>query len=206
MAIPGKWDITLVLLCVSPFCCSRSSSLSDVPYTMQESLFFVVEAMTVLQWSRASDYVGRKPILLIGLVGTIASMLSFGFSTTFLGLVISRCLTGLLNGNVGVMKSAMGDLTDATNRAEGFALMPVTWAIGCTVSSACYMSSELQLIWSVWLARTIARRGFGASTRSLAECIPGKVLEHLRLSPPLHCYCQCGHCHLLPHARTLQGE
>lgn len=99
--------------------------------------------MTVLQWSRASDYVGRKPVLLIGMAGSIASMLAFGFSTTFFGLVISRCLTGLLNGNVGVLKSAMGDLTDATNRAEGFALMPVTWAIGCTVSGPSLSSDFL---------------------------------------------------------------
>ncbi|GLB44900.1 putative major facilitator superfamily protein [Lyophyllum shimeji] len=90
-----------------------------------ESLFFVTEAATVLQWSRLSDHVGRKPILLLGLFGTAASMLSFGLSRTFWGLVISRCLCGLLNGNIGVMKSVMGELTDATNRAEGFSLMPV---------------------------------------------------------------------------------
>ncbi|KAF8813402.1 hypothetical protein BYT27DRAFT_6370181 [Phlegmacium glaucopus] len=43
-------------------------------------------------------------------------------------IVISRCLCGLLNGNIGVMKSCMGELTDPTNRAEAFALMPVIWA------------------------------------------------------------------------------
>jgi len=48
-------------------------------------------------------------------------------------LVISRCLCGLLNGNIGVMKSVMGELTDPTNRAEGFSLMPVVWATGATL-------------------------------------------------------------------------
>ncbi|KAF8969098.1 major facilitator superfamily domain-containing protein [Flammula alnicola] len=100
---------------------------------MIESLFFATEAMTVLQWSRASDYVGRKPVLLIGLIGTALSMLSFGLSRTFWMLVISRCLTGLLNGNIGVMKSVMGELTDSTNRAEGFSLMPVVWGFGATM-------------------------------------------------------------------------
>ncbi|KAL0573238.1 hypothetical protein V5O48_008726 [Marasmius crinis-equi] len=98
-----------------------------------ESLFFVTQAFTVLQWSRASDRVGRKPILLIGLVGGAVSMLCFGLSRTFWTLVLSRCLTGLLNGNVGVMKSTMGDLTDQSNRAEGFSLMPVVWSIGATL-------------------------------------------------------------------------
>ncbi|KAJ2934959.1 hypothetical protein H1R20_g2101, partial [Candolleomyces eurysporus] len=95
-----------------------------------ESLFFATEAMTVLQWSRVSDRIGRKPVLLLGLVGTILSMLSFGLSRTFWALVVSRCLCGLLNGNIGVMKSAMGELTDPTNQARAFALMPVIWAAG----------------------------------------------------------------------------
>ncbi|KAF5379817.1 hypothetical protein D9615_005697 [Tricholomella constricta] len=98
-----------------------------------ESLFFATEAATVLQWSRISDHVGRKPILLIGLFGLSISMLSFGLSRTFWGLVVSRCLCGLLNGNIGVMKSVMGELTDSSNRAEGFSLMPVVWAAGVTL-------------------------------------------------------------------------
>ncbi|KAG6807357.1 hypothetical protein H0H92_007876 [Tricholoma furcatifolium] len=100
---------------------------------MIESLFFVAEAMTVLHWSRLSDQIGRKPILLIGLFGVTVSTLSFGLSRTFWGLVVSRCMCGLLNGNVGVMKSVMGDLTDSTNRAEGFSLMPMVWAAGATL-------------------------------------------------------------------------
>jgi MFS family permease len=98
-----------------------------------ESLFFATEAITVLQWGRVSDRVGRKPVLLVGLFGIVLSMLSFGLSRTFWMLVISRCLTGLLNGNIGVMKSVMGELTDSTNRAEGFSFMPVVWGLGATL-------------------------------------------------------------------------
>ncbi|KAJ7116527.1 major facilitator superfamily domain-containing protein, partial [Mycena epipterygia] len=98
-----------------------------------ESLFFLTEAMTVFQWSRASDHIGRKPILMIGLFGTAASILCFGLSRTFWALVVSRCLCGLLNGNIGVMKSAMGDLTDRTNRAEGYAYLPIVWATGASL-------------------------------------------------------------------------
>ncbi|KAF8902180.1 major facilitator superfamily domain-containing protein [Mucidula mucida] len=98
-----------------------------------ESLFFATEAMTVLHWSRLSDSIGRKPVLFIGLIGTTLSMFLFGLSRTFWALVVSRSLTGLLNGNIGVMKSVMGDLTDSSNRAEGFALMPVVWSFGATM-------------------------------------------------------------------------
>ncbi|KIK52657.1 hypothetical protein GYMLUDRAFT_1028562 [Collybiopsis luxurians FD-317 M1] len=98
-----------------------------------ESLFYATEAMTVLQWSRASDTIGRKPILLIGVAGSMISMLLFGLSTTFWALVVSRCLTGLLNGNIGIMKSTIADLTDPTNRAEGISMIPAVWSFGATM-------------------------------------------------------------------------
>ncbi|KAI9443934.1 MFS general substrate transporter [Lactarius indigo] len=97
------------------------------------SLYFAAEAVTVLQWSRLSDYIGRKPVLLCGLLGTVLSSVLFGLSRSFSALVFSRCLHGMLNGNIGVMKSMMADLTDETNMARGFSLIPVTWAIGSTI-------------------------------------------------------------------------
>ncbi|KAK2462968.1 hypothetical protein APHAL10511_005020 [Amanita phalloides] len=118
-----------------------------------ESLYSIAEAATVLQWGRISDRIGRKPVLLVGLFGAALSMLFFGLSRSFMTLVISRCLCGILNGNIGeqnssigttptpateiiigVMKSAMGELLDPTNRAEGLALLPIIWSVGATIA------------------------------------------------------------------------
>lgn len=55
----------------------------------------MTEALTVLQWSRLSDQVGRKPIMILGLFGSSVSILSFGLSRTFLWLVI-RYLTAVI--------------------------------------------------------------------------------------------------------------
>jgi MFS family permease len=97
------------------------------------SLYFAAEAATILQWSRLSDYIGRKPVLLCGLLGTIISIILFGLSRSFWALVFSRCLNGMLNGNIGVIKSMLAELTDETNMARGFSLIPVIWALGGTI-------------------------------------------------------------------------
>ncbi|KAI1797427.1 MFS general substrate transporter [Ganoderma leucocontextum] len=98
-----------------------------------ESSFYAVEAICVLQWGRASDRIGRKPVLLGGLLGLTLSMIGFGLSTKYWALVISRCAEGALNGNIGVSKSMMAEITDSTNRARGFAYLPMIWSLGSTI-------------------------------------------------------------------------
>lgn len=99
----------------------------------QQSLFFATQAVTVFHWARISDRVGRKPVILVGLFGLTISMYCFGLSRTFAGLVISRCLSGALNGNIGVIKSMMGELTDSTNVARAFAFQPIPWSLGASL-------------------------------------------------------------------------
>jgi hypothetical protein len=52
----------------------------------------------------------------------------------------SRFLAGALNGNIGVMKSMLAEITDETNAARAFGIVPLSWAIGNTVG---YVSSML---------------------------------------------------------------
>ncbi|KAG6827619.1 hypothetical protein H0H92_011076 [Tricholoma furcatifolium] len=98
-----------------------------------QSLFFLTQACTVLHWSRTSDFVGRKPVILIGLFGLSVSMFCFGLSRSFWSLVLSRCLNGALNGNIGVIKSMMVELTDSTNIAQAYAYFPISWSTGGTL-------------------------------------------------------------------------
>ncbi|PFH47258.1 hypothetical protein AMATHDRAFT_152581 [Amanita thiersii Skay4041] len=100
---------------------------------MMQSIFYIAQALTMLHWSRISDRVGRKPIILAGLAGLSLSMYCFGLSTTFWGLVISRSLSGALNGNLSVIKSMMTELTDSTNIARAYTYIPIASSTGSTL-------------------------------------------------------------------------
>ncbi|KIY70801.1 MFS general substrate transporter [Cylindrobasidium torrendii FP15055 ss-10] len=100
---------------------------------LMQSLFFFTQAFTVLHWSRLSDRIGRKPVILTGLAGLAISMYCFGLSKTFPGLVTSRALNGALNGNIGVIKSMMAEMTDSTNIAQAYAYMPISWSTGAVL-------------------------------------------------------------------------
>jgi len=98
-----------------------------------ESSFYVTEAMFVLQWGVLSDRIGRKPVLLIGVSGLCIPMLFFGLSKHFMTFIVCRCAIGLLNGNIGVIKSMVGDIADPSNMTRAFSLLLTAWSSGAVL-------------------------------------------------------------------------
>lgn len=74
------------------------------------SAFAFSEALTGFFWGSVSDRVGRKPVLLLGCAGTMLSLLIVGFSTNFWVALFGRVVGGILNGNIGVIQTMVGEL------------------------------------------------------------------------------------------------
>ncbi|KAI0302823.1 major facilitator superfamily transporter [Multifurca ochricompacta] len=97
------------------------------------SFHYAAEALTTFHWNRLSDHIGRKPVLLSCLMGMIISIIMFGLSHSFWALVLSRCFHGAMKGLIGVVKSMIAELTDETNAAQGFSLLPITLAFSYVI-------------------------------------------------------------------------
>lgn len=84
-------------------------SLPDATISSQAGVlhasFTAAQFVTAMVWGRLSETRGRKFVLLIGLLGTCASSLAFGLSTSFWQALLFRTLGGALNGNVGVLRT-----------------------------------------------------------------------------------------------------
>ena len=65
-----------------------------------------------------------------GLLGTAISAICFGFSPTYSIAVLSRFIWGILNGNIGVTKTYLGEISDDTNSARGMSLYGVIGGSG----------------------------------------------------------------------------
>lgn len=63
-------------------------------------------------WGWVSDKLGRRPILLFGVLATVATELLFGFSQNFVWAILARLLWGLLNGNIGVAKTYISEVRE----------------------------------------------------------------------------------------------
>ncbi|KAJ9609491.1 hypothetical protein H2200_005818 [Cladophialophora chaetospira] len=99
--------------------------------------FSFSEALCSLVWGALSDRIGRKPCLLLGCFGTILSLMMVGFSTSFTMALIGRLLGGILNGNIGVIQTVVGELTTKPEwEPKAFVIMPFIWAIGTILGPA----------------------------------------------------------------------
>lgn len=91
-------------------------SLSDSVISSQAGVlhasFTAAQLLTAMMWGRVADSrrFGRKKVILIGLTGTMISCLGFGFSKTFWQALFFRCLGGVTNGNVGVLRTMISEI------------------------------------------------------------------------------------------------
>lgn len=83
---------------------------------MLASLFQAAQVFTSFLLGRLSDFIGRKPILVLGNIAGTLSMLAFGLAGTYNGAATARFVGGLLNGVIGYVQCfSVGGIEKMTN-------------------------------------------------------------------------------------------
>jgi len=81
-------------------------------------------------WGWLSDRVGRKPVLLFGLVTSAFFNVVFGFTRSYEAACFIRVLTGATNFVVGSLRSMVAELTDDSNQAQAMSIYSMSWIVG----------------------------------------------------------------------------
>ena len=81
-------------------------------------------------WGRISDRVGRRPILIFGLLGSAASYLVFAYAGTLAVLFLSRIMAGVGGATVPVAQAYITDITPPERRAGNLGLIGAAFGLG----------------------------------------------------------------------------
>lgn len=104
-------------------------SLITVLYAIAQ--FFAAPLLGTL-----SDRYGRRPVLLISMLGSAVGYVIFGIGGALWILFLSRLIDGFTGGNISTASAYITDVTSAENRAKGLALLGVALGLGFIIGPA----------------------------------------------------------------------
>ncbi len=132
------------------------------------AIFSVMQLVAAPLWGSLSDRIGRKPVLIIGILGNALSLLLFGLSTELWMLFAARTLGGALSS--AMMPTAMayiGDVTSHHDRGSGMGVMGAAMGIGMVLGPGI----------SGWLAEfSLSLPFFVGAAIALAAIVPVQLI------------------------------
>tara|TARA_Y100000766_G_scaffold278070_1_gene284342 strand:+ start:11640 stop:12986 length:1347 start_codon:yes stop_codon:yes gene_type:complete len=127
-------------------------------------------------WGGLSDRIGRRPVLMIGLVGNTVFFTMFGLANTLLMALVARFLAGVFNGNIAVARAYIGDISSPKQLAGRMGLIGAAFGLGFTVGP--FLGGELSAPaerWDIFVDTIFETHPY------LLPCILASVLSILSL-------------------------
>ena len=81
-------------------------------------------------WGRWSDRIGRRPIILVGLIGSCLSYLTLALATSLTLVFVARIVGGIAGANIPAAQAYIADVTTPANRAKGMGMIGAAFGLG----------------------------------------------------------------------------
>ncbi|XP_014750754.1 PREDICTED: major facilitator superfamily domain-containing protein 10 isoform X2 [Sturnus vulgaris] len=97
------------------------------------SIFSLLQFFSSPLTGAVSDHWGRRPVILMTVMGLIASYSLWAASRTFGVFLLSRIIGGISKGNVSLSTAIIADLHSPKARSKGMAMIGVAFSLGFTL-------------------------------------------------------------------------
>ncbi|MFO8175216.1 MAG: MFS transporter [Longimicrobiales bacterium] len=118
-----------IVLPLLPFYADRFGA-SGTQVGLLITVYSIAQLFLAPIWGRLSDRVGRRPILLLGLMGSAASYVVFAYADTLTVLFLSRIMAGIGGATVPVAQAYIADITPPEKRAGNLGLIGAAFGLG----------------------------------------------------------------------------
>lgn len=109
---------------------SKKYGLSDFQNGLLFASFSICQFISTPIIGRLSDKYGRRPLLIVSIIGTALSFLTMAFAPNFWFLFLARAIDGLTAGNIPVAFAVISDLTKPEERAKAFGKVGAAFSFG----------------------------------------------------------------------------
>jgi multidrug resistance protein len=131
-------------------------------------------------WGRLSDRIGRRPVILIGLLGSALSYAMFALVDSLPMLFVARSLAGIAGANIPTAQAFIADITTPETRARGMGMVGAAFGLGFIFGPAIGgFMSRWGYAAPAWFASGISLLNFLAALKLLPESRP----SHLATQP-----------------------
>ena len=97
--------------------------LLSTSYSLMQFLFAPI-------WGRWSDRIGRRPIILVGLLGSCLSYFALAVAGSLTLIFGARIIGGIAGANIPTAQAYIADVTTPENRARGMGLIGAAFGLG----------------------------------------------------------------------------
>lgn len=127
-----------IIIPVIPFLVATYSTPKDVAFNVGliMSVFALCSFLAAPGLGFLSDRFGRRPILLISLLGSVVGYIVFGIGGSLWMLFLGRIIDGLTGGNISTIYAYIADVTEPKDRGKIYGLAGAAGGIGFMVGPA----------------------------------------------------------------------
>ncbi|HYF62435.1 MAG TPA: MFS transporter, partial [Herpetosiphonaceae bacterium] len=159
-----------IVIPVTPFY-AKTFGASDTTIGLLIGSYALMQFIFAPILGRLSDRVGRRPVLLVSLAGTIASLLLFGLANSLVLLFVGRVLDGITGGNISIAQAYIADVTTEENRARGMGMIGAALGLGFIAGPAlgAFLSQNGNYQLPIFVAAGVAAASFLMTAFMLPE-------------------------------------
>lgn len=121
-----------VLIPILPLFAERLGA-SPVDVALLLALYALAQLLFSPMWGWVSDRVGRRPVILVSLFGTVVSFLVLAFANSIGALYAARVVGGFFAATIGTAQAVVTDVTRLEERARGMAVIGAAFGAGMIV-------------------------------------------------------------------------